>query len=343
MILAGDVGGTKAILALAEHRDGGLEIVRERSYATREHAGLAAIVRAFLAEGGESVDRAALGLACPVVGGRCEMTNLGWTVERGALGDALGIERLAILNDLEATAYGIDDLPPDRIATVHAGVERSPTRALLAAGTGLGAAIATRIDGRLLVLPTEAGHVDYAPRTPDEVALMEWLRATHGRVSFERVVSGPGLHAVYRFLRDTGRAEEPPWLAERIDGTGDPSAVISEVALEGGAEICERALGMFAAAYGAAAGNLALASLALGGVYLGGGIAPKILPALDGDGFVDAFVGKGRMEDLVADVPVRVILEPRTALIGAARYALLTDETPGPAPSTGGSATPVGV
>lgn len=323
MILAGDVGATKTILALADPTgNGDFEIVRERKFESADYEGLEAVVREFAA-GPERIEAASLGLACPIVGDSCEMTNLGWRVERAALRAALGIDRVEILNDLEATAYGIEALAPEQIETIQEGVVRGKTSALLAAGSGLGAAILTHVDDRPLVLPTEGGHVDYAPRNDDEWALLEHLREEHERVSFERIVSGPGLHAIYRFLRDTGRAEEPGWLAERIAESEDPSAAISDVALEGGAEICEAALHRFVVSYGAAAGNLALATLALGGVWLGGGIAPKILPKLKEGAFLDAFLEKGRMADLLADVPVRVVLEPRTALLGAARHGLL--------------------
>ncbi|MDX1623626.1 MAG: glucokinase [Gemmatimonadota bacterium] len=324
MILAGDVGATKTILALAEPTgDADFAIVRERRFASGEHDGLEPVVREFLSEGEETVEAVSIGIACPIVEGVCEMTNLGWRVDRDSLRDGLGIDEVGLLNDLEATAYGIDALGPDQIETIHEGVERSGTSALLAPGSGLGAAILTHLDGRPLVLPTEGGHVDYAPRNPLEWELLEHLAEEHGRVSVERIVSGPGLHAIYRFLRDTGREEEPEWLAERLAASEDASATISGCALEGEAEICEAALRRFVASFGAAAGNLALATLALGGVYLGGGIAPKILPKLKEGPFVDAFLEKGRMADLLADVPVRVVLEPRTALLGAARHGLL--------------------
>lgn len=329
MILAGDVGGTKANLALGEKdEDGGVRFVREETYSSRDHDGLEGIVAAFLDSEEREIECAAFGLAGPKVGDRIEMTNLGWTVEESRVREAIGLDEVTLLNDLEATVYGLDALGPDQVATLQEGIERGRTRALLAAGTGLGAAIIVEVDGRPVALPTESGHVDYAPRNDGERALLEWLEQKHERVSFERIVSGPGLHSIYRFLKETGRAQEPAWLAERLAGAEDPSAVISDVAMEEDVEICDLALDRFVAAYGAAAGNLALTSLALGGVYLGGGIAPKILPRLRNGVLLEAFRAKGRMRDLLSQVPVRVVTEPRTALIGAARFAMLPSSRP---------------
>ncbi|HUP02165.1 MAG TPA: glucokinase [Gemmatimonadota bacterium] len=350
LILAGDVGGTKVNLALVEPAAGGDaalagsggpggfggRIVAEERFESEDFGSLEAVVEAFLAgasagqvvgaaTGGRRpvIERACLGLACPVVDGVCRMVNLPWLLSLRDLADALGIPEVVFLNDLEATAYGLEVLGEEGFATLHAGRSEGPTAALIAAGTGLGAAILTHVNGRSHVLPTEAGHADFAPRDDFEVALLETLRGRYGRVSVERVVSGPGILDLYRFLRDTGREEEPDWLAERLETAQDPPAEISAAGLAGEAPICEAALDRFVAAYGAAAGNLALATLALAGVYVGGGIAPAILPALRGEAFTDAFRAKGRLSGLIADVPIRVVLEPRAALLGAARYALM--------------------
>jgi len=328
LVLAGDVGGTKVNIALAGAGADGVELVAESRYESGDHESLESVVRTFLEahEGtlaGRQVERACFGVAGPVIGDESSLTNLPWSVDADVLERDLGIREILFLNDLEATAYGLTTLPDDRLATIHAGRSRGSTRAVIAAGTGLGAAILSEAEGRPRALPTEAGHVGFAPRDEEEEALLAWLRVRHGRVSVERVVSGPGLVAIYEFLRDSGRGDEPSWLAERLAATEDKGEVISAAALSGEAAICEEALARFVSAYGAAAGNLALSCLALGGLYLGGGIAPDILPALRDGRFRAAFLDKGRMRDILADVPIRVILEPRAALLGAAQRALM--------------------
>ena len=326
MILAGDVGGTKANLALFEEREGRLEVVRESRFSTADWPGLVEVVRAFLDAGSESVELACFGVAGPVIGETIELTNAGWRVDRGALRETIGVDRVEFLNDLEATVYGVDDLGPDRLETLAAGAPRGGASALIAAGTGLGMAILVHVDGRARALASEGGHVDFAPRNEDEMALHAFLHARHGHVSTERVVSGPGIRTIYEFLRETGREKEPPELAERLAAAADPSAEISDAALAGGPAICERTMEIFVEAYGAAAGNLALTGLALGGLYVGGGIAPRILPLLRAnDRFLRAFRAKGRLTELLSEVPVHVVLEPRAALLGAARRATLAD------------------
>lgn len=328
LVLAGDVGGTKLNLGLARTRGEGVEVIAEKRYESDRFDGLAAAVRSFLEERAGDlsegrIDQACFGVAGPVLGERSILTNLPWRLDREALERDLGIGEILFLNDLEATAYGLSALPEDRLAAIHRGQVRGSTRAVIAAGTGLGGAILSEVEGWPRALPTEIGHVDFAPRDDEEVALFDFLRARHGRVSVERVVSGPGIVAIYEFLRDTGREKEPAWLAERLAASGEPGQVISETALEGGAPICEASLARFVGAYGAAAGNLALSCLALGGIYVGGGIAPEILPALREGGFLAAFLDKGRMRDLLADVPIHVLLEPRAALLGAAHRAIM--------------------
>lgn len=327
-VLAGDVGGTKIILALARPVAGGVEILAESRYESDDHGSLASVVGTFLeahreALGGERVERACIGVAGPVLGDESVLTNLPWSVDADELERDLGIRDIVFLNDLEATAYGLASLDADRLVTLHAGRPHGTIRAVIAAGTGLGAAILSEAEGRPRALPTEAGHVDFAPRDEEEDALLAWLRERHGRVSVERVVSGPGLVAIYEFLRETGRAEEPAWLAERLAPAEEQGEVISRTAFAGEAPICEEALARFVGAYGAAAGNLALSCLSLAGLYVGGGIAPDILTALRDGRFREAFLDKGRMRDILVDVPIHVILESRAALLGAARRALM--------------------
>lgn len=328
LVLAGDVGGTKLNLALARARGEGVEVVAEERYDSADFDGLASVVGAFLAArradlAGGRIEQACFGVAGPVLGERSVLTNLPWHLDAEALEDELGIGEILFLNDLEATAYGLATLPENCLSVIHRGRARGSIRAVIAAGTGLGAAVLSEIEGWPRALPTEIGHVDFAPRDDEEAALFGFLQARHGRVSVERVVSGPGIVAIYEFLRETGREKEPDWLAERLAAAGDRGEVITRAALRREAPICEAALLRFVSAYGAAAGNLALSSLALGGVYVGGGIAPAIVPALKEGAFLAAFRDKGRMRDLLADVPIQVILEPRAALLGAAHRALM--------------------
>jgi glucokinase len=238
------------------------------------------------------------------------------------LAEFLNIPCVGLLNDLEATAYGLQLLRPDEIEDLNPNAPSPPpdgTRVLLAAGTGLGESLLLWTGKDYHICPSEGGHADFAPNTDLEIDLLRYLRTSYLHVSYERVLSGPGLHSIYQFLRDT-KKNEPTWFAEKLP-TGDPAALITEAGLTGKPDICKEALQLFVSIYGAEAGNMALKALALGGVYLGGGIAPKILPALREDTFLKAFLAKGRYKRLLAKMPVRVILNPHTALLGAASVA----------------------
>ncbi|MGH7565213.1 MAG: glucokinase [Gemmatimonadota bacterium] len=326
MILAGDVGGTKVALALVEPGNGRFRVRREARFETSDYGNLAAVLREFL--GGEQADAACFGVAAPILSGSpIEMTNLDWTFDQGRLAAEIGIERVSFINDLAATALGIDALDADAFAALHEGTPRGDTAAIIAAGTGLGMAILTGEGGSPRVMPSEGGHQAFAPRTDLESELLAFLRGHHpDHVSAERVVSGPGIQAVYEFLRESGREEEPRWLAERLADSEDRSLEISRAALAGRPPICVAALKTFAGCYGSAAGDLALAALALRGIYVAGGIAPDILPILRAGPFMDAFRAKGRMGNLLADVPVFVLVEPLAPLLGAARWASLVAE-----------------
>jgi glucokinase len=322
VVLAGDIGGTNARLALFDPGAGPPSLVALETYASREHAGLEEIVRGFRERHREPVEAAALGIAGPVVGGRVATTNLPWVVDAAELARTLGLREVVLVNDLEALAWSVDVLAAEGLAELQAGSPgASGSRALVAAGTGLGEAVLARVGDRTVVLASEGGHADFAPRTEVEIALLRWLVARHGRASWERVLSGPGLHEVYLFLRAARGDAEPAWLAEELRA-GDPAATISGAALAGRSELCADALDLFVSVYGAEAGNLALRALATGGVYLGGGIAPQILPWLRRPPFLAAFLAKGRLRPLLEDTPVRVVLEPRAGLVGAARRAL---------------------
>src|SRR5580698_3341432 len=320
MILAGDVGGTKVHLALFDFTDGDLKHTRDQVFPAKQYAGLEEIVKEFVVS--EKVTAACFGVPGPVRDGRLRLTNLPWTLDSRELARDLGIDYVFLINDLQANGYGIAELGPDQIYTLSEGdTSQVANRGLISAGTGLGEAFLVW-DGRDYVpYPSEGGHSDYAPRNEDEIDLLRFLRQKYnGRISFERVVSGQGLTNVYEFLRDGKGIEEPLWLAERMRQE-DPNAVITESALKAKSELCEKTLDMFVSAYGAEAGNLTLKISSVGGLNVGGGIAPRILEKLKDGTFMKAFTDKGRLSQLLVNTPVRVILESRTALIGAAAYA----------------------
>jgi glucokinase len=321
MILAGDVGGTKVYLALYDFIDGKLHHNREERYAAKEHSGLEEIVEKFL--GSENVTAACFGVPGPVRDGRLRLTNLPWTLDSKELASDCGIQHVFLINDLEANGYGIAELTPEQVYTLSEGDSKQVgNRALIAAGTGLGEGLLTWNGYHHVPYPSEGGHADYAPRNEDEIELLRFLQQKYsGRVSFERVVSGMGMRSIYEFLRDVRGMEEPVWLAQKIAAVEDANSVITEMGLSAKSELCAKTLDMFVSAYGAEAGNLALKVLSVGGLYIGGGVAPRILEKLKDGTFMRAFTDKGRLSQLLINMPVRVILESRAALMGAAAYA----------------------
>jgi glucokinase len=320
MILAGDVGGTKVDLALYDFDNGKLTTTRDKIYRARDHSGLEAIVKEFLAA--DEVTAACFGVPGPVRDGRLRLTNLPWTLDSRELSASLGIQHVFLINDLEANGYGVAELADGQIYTLNEGdPSQIGNRALLAAGTGLGECFLVWNGHRHIPYPSEGGHADYAPRNEDEIDLLRFLKQKYdGRISFERVVSGQGLTNIYEFLREVRGMDEPARLAERM-AVEDPNAVITELALAAKSEICVKAMDMFVSAYGAEAGNLALKILSVGGLYVGGGIAPRIIEKLKDGAFMKAFTDKGRLSQLLVNMPVRIILESRAALLGAAAYA----------------------
>jgi glucokinase len=321
MILAGDIGGTNTRLALYDRVDGRFVSVVEQVFPSRAYSSFYTIARAFVAAHQVAIDLAGFGIAGPVIGGRTEVTNLPWVVDTVELAAALGIESVVLVNDLEAIAYGIAALESTDFLVLNPGVATAiGNAAVIAAGTGLGEA-GLYWDGTVhWPFACEGGHVDFAPRNALEMELLVYLLERFERVSYERVLSGPGLVNIYQFLRDTGGGEEPPWLATALAG-GDPAAVIAATAAAGSHPSCAQALELFVVLYGAAAGNLALQIMATGGVYVAGGIAPKILSSLARPAFIEAFLAKGRLRGLLETIPVRVVLTDRTGLLGAARCA----------------------
>ena len=345
MILAGDIGGTKTHLALFDWNDRRVNAERQRTFHSGDFQSFGEVLSEFLTAPAElpvdapieedapspetnsiekeplKIDAACFGVAGPVIENRVRTTNLPWFIDGHELGKRFEIRTVQLLNDLEATAHGLLVLDLSETAELNAGTPPSAKRAiaLVAAGTGLGEAILVWDGARYHPLSSEGGHTDFAPNSDLEIELLRYLRSSFVHVSYERVLSGPGLHAVYEFLRDT-KKNEPTWLAERLK-VGDPAPIIAEVGLSKQAEICVQALDLFASIYGAEAGNLALKAMALDGVYLGGGIAPKLLAKLQDGTFMRAFTNKGRYKRLMASIPVRVIMNDRAGLLGAAAKA----------------------
>ncbi len=323
MILAGDIGGTKTRLAFFTVEGERLQSLVEETFPSRQYGGLDDIVRVFMSQQQVSVTHAGFGIAGPVKHGRCETTNLPWVVDARQLASQLGIASVALINDLEANAYGVAVLAAKDFVVLNQGApDAGGNAAIIAAGTGLGEAGFYWDSVRHHPFACEGGHADFAPRNELETELLRYLLTRFAHVSYERVLSGPGLYNLYQFLRDTGRGTEPPWLTEELHQQ-DPAATISQAALSGRCALCVQALDLFVSLYGAEAGNLALKVMATGGLYVGGGIAPKIMQKLQDSTFMQAFTAKGRMQPLLEAMPVRVILNDKTALLGAARCARL--------------------
>ena len=320
MVLAGDVGGTKALLGLFLDGPGRPKPVDVRAFATADYDSLKQVIEAFL--GGQPspvppLRAASFGVAGPIVNQVARLTNVPWLVDAAAISARFAVANVTLLNDLQAMAYSLAVLRPDELAVVQAG-SRVPTgnAALIAAGTGLGQALLHNVGGQFIPSPTEGGHADFAPRTAEETALLEHLVSRYGRGDYERVLSGPGLVNIYRFTHPQGCE------ACGVEAGADPApAIVSRSALERRCPNCVRSLGIFVSVYGAEAGNLALRSVATAGVFLGGGIAPKILPALLDGRFIEAFCAKDPMTEFMARVPVSVILNDQVGLLGAAVHA----------------------
>lgn len=322
LVLAGDIGGTKTNLGL--FRMGKKRPVPKviETHPSRESPNLALIVEKFLGRHQVSVATACFGVAGPVKNGRCKTTNLAWDVSEKKLKNRFGWDNVRLINDLTATAYAVPLLTGRELFSLNQGKKyRGESIGLIAPGTGLGMALLAWKDGSYIPVPSEGGHSDFAPQNEVEIALWNYLHVRLGHVSVERVLSGPGLFIIYCWLKFTGQGSEPARLAEKMN-EDDPSKVITEAALVEKEPLCVKTLDLFVSILGAAAGNLALTGLTRGGIYIGGGIAPKILPKLQGGLFMKTFVDKGRFEGLLHEIPVRVILNDKAALLGAAYRAL---------------------
>ena len=323
MILAGDIGGTNARLALFDVQNGHFNVVSATIFPSRRYSSLDVIVSEFIRTAGVHPAQACFGIAGPVANGRVETSNLPWIIESKRLADELNLKQAVLINDLEANAWGIATLDPTDVVPLNKG-KGNPVgnQAVISAGTGLGEAGMYWDGTQYRIFATEGGHCDFAPRDGLEIDLFRYLSGRYGHVSYERIVSGPGLVNVFHFLRDTGRGTEPQWLTDELVH-GDPAPAISTAALDGKCGLCEQAVDLFVSVFGAETGNLALKLMATGGVYLGGGIAPKMLAKLSGPLFMSAFVGKGRMQPLLEAMPVKVITNDKTALMGAAHCAAI--------------------
>jgi len=321
-ILAGDIGGTKTTLAFVEaSANRAIEVLCRSSYASPDHASLDDILDKFLQRHAVRPDAAAFGVAGPVRDGRCVTTNLPWVIDTGSLGKRLGTDRVWLINDLEANAWGIQILENKDFFTLNPGSPHaSGNRCIISAGTGLGEAGLFWNGKHHIPFASEGGHAAFSPTNEREIALLNFLRRQHDHVGWEQVLSGSGLVNIHQFLLQQAARPIPDWLREETNN-GDPAAAISAAARQDPNGICATALRMFTRLYGVEAGNHALKIMATGGVYLGGGIAPKILEELREPEFLEGFFHKGRMETLMRDMPVKVILEPDTALLGAALYA----------------------
>jgi glucokinase len=321
-ILAGDIGGTKTNLALFEDSGRESSSFEEETFPSGDYTGLEPLIAQFLSSRPIKIDGACFGIAGPVIDGVCKTPNLPWVVSEKSLNGALHLSGVRLINDLEATAYGISTLEADELVTLNEGDRNEKGNiALIAAGTGLGEAALIWDREDHTVLASEGGHADFAPRNEIEMNLLRYLLTLKSRISYERVLSGPGLVNVYNFFKTVGQTVEPDWLAEALASDDDKAKTISQCALAGKAELCTTALDLFVSIYGAQAGNLTLIFKATGGVYLGGGIAPKIVDKLRDGAFMNAFKDKGRLSPLVAAAPVHVIMNPKTALLGAANFA----------------------
>ncbi|MEO8048035.1 MAG: glucokinase [Nitrospirota bacterium] len=353
MIVAGDIGGTKTHLALFDWKKERVDPVRLESFHSADYTSLEDMLTEFLApptapqsiddvatekgdaveverpaEKPQKIEAACFGIAGPVIQNRCQTTNLPWVVDGATLAKQFDIPKVKLLNDLEAMAHGILLLRPDEVHILNAGTPPPYNQAiaLIAAGTGLGESILFWNGSRYQPTPSEGGHADFGPNNDDEIELLRHLRSSYLHVSYERVLSGPGLHAIYDYVRDS-KKNEPTWLAEQIKA-GDPAAAIAEAGLKGQADIAKQALDLFASIYGAEAGNLALKGMTLNGVYLGGGIAPKLLAKLKDGTFMKGFTNKGRYKRLMSSIPVKVVMNQKSPLLGAASVAAALTQNP---------------
>jgi glucokinase len=324
MILAGEIGATRTRLAAYETEGSRLICVVEKDYVSQQHDGLAGILVDFIKTEGIPVHSACLGVAGPVRNGRSKISNLPWVIDAREVAKQLRLNSVGLLNDLEAYAYGIDGLDSKDFITLSEGADDAQgNRAVISAKTGLGMAGMYWDGFRHHPFACEGGHGDFAPRNDLEMELLAYLKKKYGHISCERILSGPGIKNIYDFLRDAHKAEEPEWLQAEMSAAPDPPALISKMALEGKAAICDQALSIFVSVFGAETGNCALTFMSTGGIFIGGSIAAKIVPKMQEPVFLESFWDKGRMESILKDMPVKIVANDDCIMIGAARYTLV--------------------
>ena len=325
MILAGDIGATNARLAAFETEGNRLQCVVEKVYPSQQHNGLTEIVAAFTKTEGIPVQSACFGVAGPVRGGRSKISNLPWTIDSREVAAQLKLRTVGLINDLEAFAYGIDALESkDFVALSEGSSEAEGNTAVVSAGSGLGEAGLYWDGHRHHPFACEGGHTEFAPKNDVEIALLQYLmkKYENQHVSYERILSGPGIKNIYEFLRDTSREEEPAWSRDDLAAAPDAPALISQLALTQKAAICDRTLSIFVSVFGSEAGNCALKFMCTGGIFITG-IAGKIVSKMQDGTFMESFLSKGRMETLLQEIPVKIVLNDDSGLIGAARFTLV--------------------
>ena len=324
MILAGEIGATRTRLAAFDTEGNKLQLVVEKTYMSQDHGGLAEIITGFIKTEGIPVHSACFGVAGPVTAGRSKISNLPWTIDRRELASQLKLDSVGLINDLEAYAYGIDALESKDFITLSEGADDAEgNRAVISARTGLGVAGMYWDGFRHHPFACEGGHADFAPRNKLDMELLTYLQGKHGRVSCERILSGPGIKNIYDFLRDTKKSDEPKELREQMSQAPDPPALISKLAAEGKTPICDQTMSLFVTIYGAETGNCALHFMSTGGIFIGGSIAAKNINKMKDPAFMKSFLDKGRMTPLLKQMPVKIVLNDDSGIIGAARYTLV--------------------
>jgi len=324
MILAGEIGATRTRLAAYQTEGNRLQLVVEKIYMSQEHASMTEVLPQFIRGEGVPVHSACFGVAGPVRGGRSKISNLPWIIDSKELAQLLKLNSVGLLNDLEAYAYGIDALDSNDLITISGGSpDAEGNRAVISAKTGLGVAGLYWDGFRHHPFACEGGHADFAPKDAIQTELLVYLQKKYGRVSCERILSGPGIKSIYEFLRDMHKADEPTWLRDQLAAAPDPPALISQMAMEGKGPICEQTMSIFVSVFGAEAGNCALHYMTTGGIFIGGKIAAKIEKMMRAPEFMKSFLDKGRMGDLLKDMPVKIIVNDDCGLLGAARYTLV--------------------
>ncbi len=322
LILAGDIGGTKSNLGYFTLKDNHLAPLKIKTFKSNEYSNVGSLVNEFIEGEKLKPESACFGIACPIIEGKCSTPNLPWKIDQKELSSDIGLSKVFLINDLVATGYGVSVLPPESFHVLNPGKSQVGNAALIAAGTGLGEAILFWNGKQWHPSPSEGGHTDFAPTNDLELEMYQYLRKKYDHVSYERVLSGSGLYNIYEYLKETGHVKEQDYIARELQ-KNDPAVVISRSALQESCPLCIKALDLFISIYGAESGNLALKAMSTGGVYLGGGIAPKILQVLKRTPFMQGFLNKGRMYNLLSDIKVQVIIEQKAALYGAAYYAFM--------------------